>query len=507
MGKGLSKSRYTISCKCQKALWLKVNKPELGIEKAADAFIEGNEVGDLAMGLFGPYVDVTVYAGGNLDLQSMIQRTNDCLKNGTENICEASFSFNETVSGMHYCAVDILRKNGDGYDIYEVKSSTCDPNDKDTENALRKYTIDIAYQKWVLEKCGIKVKDCYLVRLSKLFVRNGAVDIKDLFHITSMNAYVSNEFPNIENNVKQAFDTLASTTEPNVAIGPHCKTPYECAFKEYCFKDVPNPSVLNLYGKFDKWKLWNSGKKVYSDLDGSDLGNDGKEKNIRLLQVGGKPLINKNGISDFLKKVTYPLYYLDFETMKFAVPPYDGLKPYQQIPFQYSLHIQEKEGGVVIHKEFLAESGTDPRKALAEQLCKDIPQEDICVLVYNDTFEKNRLKELADTFPSLKVHLLHIDNHIVDLYEPFGNGYFYLPQMGGSFSIKSVLPALFPNDPSLDYHNLSGCVKNGGDAMDIFPKIKDMREPEKTQTREALLKYCELDTWAMVKIVETLYKV
>ena len=179
------------------------------------------------------------------------------------------------------------------------------------------------------------------------------------------------------------------------------------------------------------------------------------------------------------------------------------MKVYQQVTFQYSLHIIEKEGGELIHKEHLGISGTDPRRALAEQLCQDIPM-DVCTLAYNKAFECTRIKELAEWYPDLAEHLLNIQEHIIDLMIPFQQGAYYLPSMGGSFSIKVVLPTLFPNDPALDYHNLEGCVHNGGEAMTIFPKIQFM-EPEKQQSvRTALLKYCCLDTFAMVKIWEKL---
>lgn len=153
-----------------------------------------------------------------------------------------------------------------------------------------------------------------------------------------------------------------------------------------------------------------------------------------------------------------------------VIPKYIGTKPYAQIPFQYSLHYIETEGGELKHREFLAESGTDPRRKLAEQLCADIPM-NVCVTAYNKAFECTRLKELAETFPDLAEHLLNIRDNIVDLLVPFQSGYYYNRAMGGSFSIKSVLPAIFPDDPELDYHNLEG-VHNGGEAMTIFPKIK-----------------------------------
>ena len=217
-----------------------------------------------------------------------------------------------------------------------------------------------------------------------------------------------------------------------------------------------------------------------------------------------KEHINVVGIRDFLSNLSYPLYFLDFETLQQAIPQFDGQKPYQQITFQYSLHIKESATAPYQHKEFLAPSdGSDPRRVVAEQLCKDIPM-NVCTLAYNKGFECGRIKELAALFPDLAVHLMNIQEHIQDLLTPFQSGYYYVPAMGGSFSIKSVLPALFPDDPSLDYHNLTGGVQNGGDAMTIFPKIQRMQPDEAKAAREALLRYCELDTWAMVKVWEKL---
>ena len=143
---------------------------------------------------------------------------------------------------------------------------------------------------------------------------------------------------------------------------------------------------------------------------------------------------------------------------------------------------------------------------MAEQICKDIPL-DVCTTAYNKNFECSRLNELADAYPDLAYHLRNISEHIVDLIDPFRAGDYYVPAMNGSFSIKKVLPALFPNDPSLDYHNLTGGVQNGGDAMDIFPKMEFMSPEDRAQYRQALLEYCGLDTYAMVKVWEKLREV
>ena len=191
--------------------------------------------------------------------------------------------------------------------------------------------------------------------------------------------------------------------------------------------------------------------------------------------------------------------------MQPVIPLFPGTKPYQQIPFQYSLHYIKSAGGPLLHKEFLAESGENPLQAIAEALCRDIPM-NVCVTAYNKSFECSRIKELAGMFPDLSEHLLDITENIKDLLDPFQAGHYYNRAMGGSFSIKSVLPAIFPGDPELNYHNLEG-VHNGSEAMTIFPRIKDMPAEEQKKARHNLLKYCELDTYAMVKVWGELVRV
>ena len=513
MTKGLSKSRYTAFCQCPKNLWLKVYKPEEAKDDPAlqARFEKGNEVGDLAMKLFGDFKEVTARKeDGSLDLAQMTALTRQYMDEGVENICEASFALEG-----HYCAVDILRRNGDGWDIYEVKSSTYKGDENDTADHLLVYTRDIAYQKWLLERCGVKVNGCYLVRLNKFYVRGKELDIQELFHVKDMGELVENEYSKVAPRVSQAMKVLNNETEPDIDIDRRCDKPYACAFFEYCkrYHGVPTPSVFDVYGgsmgckKEDsfyitqKLKLYHEGKMSFADIKDEPLGH------VQCLQVEGKPFIDKNGIREFLDTLSYPLYFLDFETMQDAVPQYDGTKPYQQITFQYSLHIKESPDAPYQHKEYLAPNdGKDPRRALADQLCKDIPK-DVCILAYNKQFEVSRTQELAALYPDLADHLLNIARNIKDLLVPFQAGYYYLPAMGGSFSIKSVLPALFPNDPELDYHNLDERCQNGGDAMTIFPKIKDMPPAEAAASREALLRYCELDTWAMVKVWERLKEV
>ncbi len=490
----LSKSKYCGLWQCPKIAWLKKYKPEeLTIDESTLSRMEaGNEVGDLAMGLFGDFVEVTAYSGDKLDLSQMITATKAEMEKGTPVICEASFQYN----GL-YCAVDILKKENGGWAIYEVKSSTHD------DKAV--YVADVAYQKYVLEHCGVPVSGLYLVCLNGDYVFDGRLDIHRLFKITDVARAVETEEKNIAANLSAAERLLASEEEPAIDLSVNCKNPYLCVFWSYCSRHIPSPSVFELYRMpfAKKIEYYKKGKITYQDLLFDPGITSPKQVRQILYAVSDQgTYVNKESIREFLETLSFPLYFLDFETMQTVIPRFVGTKPYAQIPFQYSLHYIEREGGELKHTEYLAESGTDPRRELAERLCADIPM-NVCVTAYNKSFECGRIRELAAAFPDLAEHLLNIEANIRDLLVPFQTGCYYNREMGGSFSIKSVLPALFPDDPALDYHNLEG-VHHGGEAMALFPKIKDMPPEEQEKARHNLLKYCELDTFAMVKVWQAL---
>lgn len=490
----LSKSKYCGLWQCPKIAWLKKYKPEeLTIDESTLSRMEaGNEVGDLAMGLFGDFVEVTAYNGNKLDLSQMIAATKAEMEKGTPVICEASFQYN----GL-YCAVDILKKENGGWAIYEVKSSTHD------DKAV--YIADVAYQKYVLEHCGVPISGLYLVCLNGDYVFDGRLDIHRLFKITDVARAVETEEKNIAANLSAAERLLASEEEPAIDLSVNCKNPYLCGFWPYCSRHIPSSSVFDLYRMpfAKKIEYYKKGKITYQDLQFDPGITSPKQVRQILYAVSDQgTYVNKESIREFLDTLSFPLYFLDFETMQTVIPRFAGTKPYAQIPFQYSLHYIEREGGELKHKEYLAESGPDPRRELAERLCADIPM-NVCVTAYNKSFECGRIRELAAAFPDLAEHLLNIEANIRDLLVPFQTGCYYNRAMGGSFSIKSVLPALFPDDPALDYHNLEG-VHHGGEAMALFPKIKDMPPEEQEKARHNLLKYCELDTFAMVKVWQAL---
>lgn len=495
-----SKSRYCEFCQCGKISWLRKNKPEEFVidESTLGRFAAGNEVGDLAMGYFGEFVEVTAYKDGKPDLTKMIENTKTEIEKNTPVICEASFDF-----GGLYCAVDILRREDGGWSIYEVKSST--HGDKDV------YMLDVAYQKYVLEHCGINVTGTYIMCIDNTYVFDGTLDIHKLFKVTDVSEKIAKKLPEVDDNLKKAEKILGSENEPDIDIGLQCSKPYKCGFRNYCTKQLPKPNVFELYNMHDKRKLdfYNRGIVAFETLDKEPSIDDPIQKmQIDHYLRNKETYVDKENLRKFLGELTYPIYFLDFESVQLAVPKYVGTKPYSQIPFQYSLHYIESKGGELKHKEFLAEAGTDPRRAIAEALCRDIPK-DVTVLAYNMTFECLRLKELAASFSDLSEHLLNVCSHVKDLVVPFRKGWYYNKRMTGNFStlfsIKNVLPAMFPDDPNLDYHNLES-IHNGTEAMDIFPKMESMSHEELAKTKENLLKYCGLDTLAMVKVWEAFNK-
>ena len=489
-----SKSKYCGLWQCPKIAWLRKYKPE---EFAADDALEdkrkkGQEVGELAKSIFGDYVDLTVMNGDDLNIPEMIRRTKTEMEKGSPVICEAAFEWN----GL-YCAVDILKKEDEGWAIYEVKSSTKD------DKAV--YFADVAYQNYVLKNCGVNVCGSYLVVLNNEYVFDGELDISELFKITDVTQEAASQEMIIEPNLKKAEKILSSDEEPAIDLSMGCHDPYDCGFWNYCARELPKPSVFDLYRLSFKKKLehYYRGVVSYEDLIAEQSITN--EKHLRQMEYylfDKGTYVDKDNLREFLDGLTYPLYFLDFETVRYAIPRYIGTRPYQQVAFQYSLHYIEHEGGDLKHKEFLAEPGTDPRRKLAEQLCEDIPM-NVCVTAYNKSFECARIKEMAEAFPDLAGHLLNIESNIRDLADPFQSRWYYNKEMGGSFSIKSVLPALFPNDPELDYHALNG-VHNGTEAMTIFPKMEGMTPEEQAETRKNLLAYCRLDTLAMVKVWEKL---
>lgn len=483
----LSKSKYCNAHQCLKMLWLNEFKPEEKEDvKNSSVLDNGTEVGIVAKDLLGPSIDIEF----NENLQIMINDTKKALEKEKVVITEASFSYNN-----NFCSVDLLKKDGNNYEIYEVKSST---EIKDI------YIEDVSYQVYVLKSLGYNITKASIVYINSKYIRGKKLELDKLFIIKDVTSIAFSKQSEIEKKVIEINEYMKQANEPKKELGVHCVKPYDCPFFKYCSRNLPTPNIFDIRGMqiSSKIKLYQKGKVSFPDLLKEDINSKYLEQ-IDFAINDKEPKIKRNEIREFLETLTYPMYFLDFETFQESIPTLEGASTYEQIPFQYSLHFKEHEKGKLNHTEFLASINTDPRRELAESLVRDIPK-DTCVIAYNCSFEKMVIKKLSYLYPDLKDHLLNIYNNIKDLMIPFKNRYYYTKEMQGSFSIKYVLPALFPNDESLNYHNLEE-IHNGSEAMNSFKELKNMSKEEQEITRKNLLKYCELDTYAMVKIYEKLY--
>ena len=490
----LSKSKYCKLVQCPKILWMNKYKSDVAVPTAREAVLaNGTAVGELARNLFGDYTNIEF----NTDLNIMVEDTKKMLKSKPNIITEASFNYDN-----NFCSVDILKNNLDGVEIYEVKSST-DVHDI--------YLDDASYQYFVLSNLGLNVKKVCIVYINKQYVRDKELEIEKLFNIQDITDIAKLKQDEIKKTIEMAnkyMDEYNGDNEPNTDIGMHCFNPYKCEFWEYCTRNLPKPNVFDIGGGMHtskKFEKYYEGKISFRDLQNENLNPKFLEQ-IDFELNNLKPKIEKEAIKGLMDSLKYPLYFIDYETYQLAIPEVEGTKPYQQLPFQYSLHIIKEKGASIQHKEFLAEiDDQNYIRHFAESMIKDMP-ENGSVIIYNKAFEPVRNNEIARMYPDLKDELERINSNIIDFMEPFKQRKYYTKEMHGSASIKAVLPALYPDDPELDYHNLP-VVHNGGEASEAFLSLRNMSKEEQKEIRHGLLVYCELDTYAMVKIWEKLNEI
>ena len=308
------------------------------------------------------------------------------------------------------------------------------------------YLWDVAYQKYVLEQSGLKIVDTYIVHIDNNYVRQGEINIHKLFAARNVSDAILPYYQEVERNTVRAKNYLLQQDEPSMEIGEQCFSPYGCAYWQYCARELPSPNVFGLYRIQNKkaCEYMRQGIVSFEDVVKSGIPlNDTQRRQVEFEQLQLPTYIDRVGIKSFLETLWYPLYFLDFETFQTCIPMYDGIKPYQQVPFQYSLHFLDCDGAKLEHREFLADENFDPRRELAERLVADIP-ENACVLAYNKGFECGRLRELAETFPDLAEKLLIIRENVRDLLDVFRGGYVYDRAMGGSFSISRQSESQLP---------------------------------------------------------------
>lgn len=478
---GLSKSLILKGIQCAKALYLQKNPPDFDFPPQPELeakYRAGNEVGILAQQFFPGGTEVP-FEG--LSVPEQIEQTRQLIESGAEVIYEASFEYD----GI-FVKVDILVKDGDAWQIHEVKMST----------SVKEVNLnDVAIQFYVLGQAGLLISGAYLVHINNQYVLQGEIDVQQLFASQD----VLEEAVARQAGLPELIDGLRSDLlggEPQIDIGPHCSDPYDCDFAPYCWQHVPENSIFDLRGNgVKKWSLYEQGIIRFEQIPLEMLNKNQRHQVEATLNQ--KDSIDTDAVAAFLRTLWYPLYHLDFETFNTAIPKFDGTRPYQQVPFQYSLHVQQMAGAEPEHYEFLAEPNADPRRHLIEQLLDQIP-EDGCVLTYNQTFEKGVLRDLADLFPDLAVEINKRLENVRDLMVPFRRRDVYRWQMRGSYSIKEVLPAMVPE---LSYVGMA--VADGMAAMRAYHDMCAMEPGEELENlRRAMLEYCRLDTLAMVRILK-----
>lgn len=482
----LSKGLVIRGMMCHKSLYLHKYRPELRDELPDEAemrFENGYRIGDLALELF-PGGEMVPY--DDISFSGQIEKTASLIREGCVTVYEASFFFNDV-----FVKADILHKGEDGWEIVEVKSST----------GVKEYHIlDAAVQYHVITGCGLPVSRVCVVHVNNEYVRAGDIDVKGLFHMEDITPVIQEKQADIIEEIRRQRIMLKGD-EPAIDIGPHCGMFYPCDFEGHCWSHIPEQSVFDVRGRFDRrFDLYRSGTVSMFDVPREYLSWK-QTLQIDMAETKGFHC-NPDDVADFLDSLWYPLYFFDFETFMEPIPPYDGIRPYQQIPFQYSLHYLERKDGELKHHEFLAEPNADPRRNLIEKLIAEIPEQ-ACILAYNKGFEITRLKDLAAWFPEYTEKIERMIENIRDLAAPFRQYSIYSFKQQGSYSLKYVLPAMVPD---IGYDHLD--IQNGGMAMDSYAAMNQNGNPDAiAKIRHDLLEYCKLDTLAMAKILERLYGV
>ena len=456
---------------------------------AQAVFDTGTSVGELACELFGGGERIE-YTG---DFNAQMAKTKELIEHGTKVIYEATFCFDGIL-----VMVDILCVREGGLVINEVKSST---------SVKEVYIDDAAIQYYVISSLGYNVSAVNIIHIDNSYVRGEKLELEKFFHAEDVTEQVKQKQADIPQILSKFDEILSKDAEPEIDIGPHCSNPYNCDAWGYCWRKqrgIPEYSVFNIsrLRSDKKFDLYKSGIVKFEDIKELDKFNASQQIQIRS-ELSKEQIIDKEAIKEFLETLSYPLYHLDFETFQQAVPEFVGLSPYEQIPFQFSIHKDDGKGNLE-HFEFLAEAGADPRYELALNLIKFIPQ-NACVLAYNMSFEKGVIRRLATNYPQISNELMAIHDNIKDLMAPFASKSYYHPKMQGSYSIKYVLPVLVPEFESA-YKDLN-LIHHGGEAMSEYAKLKRKTKGEQDAIRKALLAYCKLDTLAMVKVLEKLREV
>ena len=484
----LSKSRFVAGCQCLKRLYLQVHEPELAAEPdaASEAIIEqGHEVGVLARQLFPGGVEVR--SDGGLD--KAIRVTRELVANGeVPAIFEAVFEHHNVI-----VKVEVLHRRRDGrWRLIEVKSTT-DAKDHHLE--------DVAIQYRVVSRSGVDVASACLAHVNRNYVRGESIDAKRFFRIRNLTRSVQRLQPKLTFQLGSQFRVLAMPASPNVRSGSHCTDPVRCEFFDHCNPPRPQDHIgyLPRIHATAIEELDTMGVESIMDIPDDFELSEIQRRAATCVQTG-EPWFSPE-LGDMLRGLVYPLYFADFETVTPAIPRFAGMRPYDHLPFQWSVHVLREPGAKPEHHEFLATDASDPRREFILSLCAALGDSG-SIVVYS-SFESLRLSELAAWLPEFAEQINAIQTRLFDLL-PVVREHTYHPAYAGSYSIKSVLPALVPE---MNYDGMQ--VANGRDAGLVWESLVrgSLDGGKHDRTRKALLAYCAQDTLAMVRLLQCLTKI
>jgi len=490
----ITKSNFVVGQECQRCFWFKYKgfkDPNLEDGQALQRLKDGEEVGERIKNTFTNGFEIP-FLGGSY--QKMHDLTLEAIKNGTKVIFEGSFY----IDGV-FVRVDVMSKSSNGWDIFEVKSSS---------NLKKVHKEDASIQWFVLNQIkDIKLNDIYVITLDKSYKRKDDLNLTNVFKRHLLTEDVKSNQKEISQTLINLKKVTSMDSPPNERVSGHENKNQKCSFKDHCWpkEREDTNSVFKLYRlpTKKKFKLYDQGIDIFEKIE-----NISSYSRIQQIQIkstlSNTEIVDKKIIEGFISQVSYPISYFDFETYSEPIPNHINQKPNEKMPFQYSLHVQKDHNDPLDekdHYEFLASHEVDPRRAIAESMLKNIPKEG-SIITYHKTFEKGRIKDLANFCPDLSDKLLDLNNRILDLKDPFVDGGYYHPDFGGSFSIKKVLPALCKDDKKLDYKSLK--ISNGGMASNAFRELKNKNHNEIQEIQDDLRKYCWLDTYAMYAIYKKL---
>ena len=479
----LSKTNFLRGLQCYKYLWTVVHEPQS--IPSTDAvtqftFDQGHEVGELAKKLFPGGMDIPTG-----DFSANIRITRENMLAGRP-LFEAGI-----LAGNIFCRPDILNPAGTGeWDIIEVKSST----------GVKDINVrDVAFQRLCCESAGMKIRACKLAHINNQYVRQGGIDAQQLFTIEDITARVDEYSVGLSRRVDEMVAVMRRRRCPEVGIGPYCNDPYPCPLQAECWAFLPGDSIFDLYyGGKKRFELFEGGVTGIADIP-ADYVLNGKQQ-IQVKSVsGGQEHVDRPEIQSFLDSLQYPIYYLDFETFGPAVPLFDGTRPFQSIPFQFSLHVVPDSGGEVAHFSYLAEGRDDPRPALAAKL-REVLGDRGSIVAYSAICEKSVLRDLAGALTAYGDWVDGLQCRIVDLLEPFQSFHYYHPGQKGSASLKNVMPAL----TGISYEGLTISDGRMAAAAYMAATYGEATEDGRKIMRQALEEYCGQDTGGMVEIVNKL---